>query len=335
MPKKSEYDCEKLSAILEDQFGVISRGQALSCSLTPSAIAHRLRPDGPWRHVLPGVYVTTTGTVTPEQRAMAALLHAGPRSVITGPAAVRLHRLDCAGLNEIDVLVSPKVRVQSTGFVRITHTKRMPKVFYKRRRLWWTMPCAVADAARGMRTLSDVRAVVATAVQKGQCTLEELIRELKDGPSAGSHFLRIALREIGDGIRSAAEADLKELIDGSDLEKPQYNMELYAQDGTFLGVADAWWQRPGVAGEVDSIQYHMSPEGYERTTMRRNHMQAYGINVQSFLPASVKSNGDVIIRNLRDAIESGRKNPPLAIRAVPRGERLPDDMSLNRGRAAV
>jgi hypothetical protein len=184
-----------------------------------------------------------------------------------------------------------------------------------------------------MSRLSDVRAVVATAVQKGKCELGDLITELREGPSAGSHWLRMALREIGDGIRSAAEADLKVLIDGSDLEKPQYNMELYAEDGTFLGVADAWWQRAAVAGEVDSLQYHVEPEDYKRTTMRRNHMQAHGINVQTFLPASIKSDRDAILKDLRDAIRDGSSKPPVKIRAVPRGERLSRDVPLARGKA--
>jgi hypothetical protein len=323
MPKKREYDCEKLGQILADQSGVVARGQALSCGLSNSAIDYRLRPDGPWRRVVPGVYVSTYGAVTPYQRAIAALLHAGPSGVITGATAVRLHRLECAGLNEVNVLVPSKVRVGDADFIRISHTKRMPARAYRQRSLCYTMPArAVADAARGMRRLSDVRAVVATAVQNGKCTLEELVQELGDGPSAGSRWLRIALREIGDGIRSAAEADLKHLIDRSDLEKPQYNVALYAEDGTFLGIADSWWQRAGVAGEVDSIQYHMGPEEYKRTTLRRNRMQAYGINVQSFLPASIKSDKNIIIRDLRGAISVGNSKPPLKIRAVPQGERL-------------
>ena len=332
MSRKSEFDREKLAKILDDQFGVISRSQALSCRLTPSAIAHRLRPDGPWRPILPGVYVTMTGTVTPDQRAMAALLHVGSRGMITGAVAVRLHKLECAGLNEVDVLVSAKVRVQSAGFVRVTHTKRMPKVACKRGNLRYVLPArAVADAARGMSRLSDVRALVATAVQKGRCQLGELITELREGPSAGSHWFRMALREIGVGIRSAAEADLKVLIDGSDLEKPEYNMELYTEEGTFLGVADAWWQRAGVAGEVDSLQYHIEPEDHKRTTMRRNHMQARGINVQTFLPASIKSDGDTILKDLGDAIRDGNSKPPVKIRAVPRGERLSGDAPLAPG----
>jgi hypothetical protein len=315
---KSVYDRERVDRIVGEQFGVIGRGQALECGLSGSAIDHRVRQDGPWRRLLPGIYATTTGDMTSDQRAMAALLHAGADGVITGASAVRRHRLRCAGLNEVDVLVPADVRRQGAGFVRIIHTSRMPERYYSTGRIRFApLPRAVADAARGMTRLSDARAVVAEAVQHGRCSLEELIRELNDGPVAGSRFYRIALGEIGDGIRSAAEADLRELIGRSDLETPMYNPELYAADGSFIGIADAWWQRAGVAAEVDSRQYHLSPDDYERTTMRHNRMEASGISMLHFLPSTLRSKSPTVLRDLRGAIKAGNNKPPLPIVAIP------------------
>src|SRR5579859_2467536 len=130
MPAKSVYDRSRLDRIVREQFGVVGRSQALDCGLSRSAVDHLVRQDGPWRRLLPGIYATATGDVTPDQRAMAGLLHAGPRSVITGATAVRRHHLRCAGLNEVDVLVPVGVRRQSASFVRIIHTSRMPETFY-------------------------------------------------------------------------------------------------------------------------------------------------------------------------------------------------------------
>ena len=315
---KSVYDAAAVERIVRGQFGVIGRSQALECGLSGSAIDHRVRQDGPWRRLLPGIYATTTGDMTPDQRAMAALLHAGAESVITGATAVRRHRLRCSGLNEVDVLVPADVRRQSAGFVRVIHTSRMPEQHYSTGQIRFApLPRAVADATRGMTRLSDARAVVAEAVQHGRCPLEALISELNKGPVAGSRFYRIALGEIGDGIRSAAEADLRELIRRSDLETPLYNPELYAADGSFLGIPDAWWQRAGVAAEVDSRQYHLSPDDYERTTMRHNRMEASGISMLHFLPSTLRSKSPTVLRDLRGAIKAGTNKPPLPIVAIP------------------
>ena len=110
---------------------------------------------------------------------------------------------------------------------------------------------------------------------------------------------------------------MKHLIDKSGLEKPMYNAELHAFDGTFLGIADAWWQRAGVVAEVDSRQYHLSPEDYERTVMRHNRMEAHSINVLHFLPSTLKQGAPNVVADLRGAIESGNIQPPLPIVAIP------------------
>lgn len=318
MPLKSVYDRSRLSHLLLDQFGVVSRSQALDCGLSRGRVDHLTQPDGRWQRILPGVYAATTGTVTVDQRAMAALLYAGPGSLITGAAAVRRHNLRCAGLNEVDVLVPVGMRRQSTEFVRIIHTSRMPRRCCSTDGIRFALlDRAVADAARGMTRLSDVRAVVAEAIQRGRCDLAPLITELNEGPTSGSRFYRVALAEISEGIRSAAEGDMKHLIDKSDLEKPMYNAELYAVDGTFLGIADAWWQRAGVAAEVDSRQYHLSPDDYERTVMRHNRLEAHGINLLHFLPSTLRRKSPAVVADLRGAIESGTNQPPLPIVAIP------------------
>ena len=279
---------------------------------------HLVRPGGRWQRILPGIYAATNGAVSTDQRTMAALLYAGPNSLLTGAAAVRRHRLRCAGLNLVDVLVSADVRVQSAGYVRIIRTGRMPQECLRMRRIRFALlPRAVADAVRSMTSLGDVRAVVAEAIQSGGCDLAALITELNEGPVVGSRFYRMALRECSLGSWSAAEGDLMKLISKSGLEEPIYNAALYAADGTFLGIADAWWQRAGVVAEVDSRQYHLSPHDYERTVLRHNRMAAHGINLLHFLPKTLKSDPSTVVANLRGAIKSGRAQAPLRIVAKP------------------
>ena len=314
MPNICQYDQARLWALLPIQYGVVARWQALECGLTPRAIDYRLRRGGPWRAMLPGVYLTMTGTPTQEQREIAALLYAGSGSMITGAVAVRRHHLTCAGLNLIDVLIPADEQRASTGFVRIQRTTRMPDKVHETGAIRFAPPHrAVADAARKMTSFGDVQAVVCAALQRKRCALPLLIEELNEGPSAGSRSLRRALAEVSDGVRSTAEADLKKLIDRSDLEKPLYNARLYTPDGDFIAKPDAWWQRAGVAGEVDSREYHMEAADYRATQMRHNRMESYGINVQHWLPSVIATESRTVLADLRRAIAAGHARALLPI----------------------
>lgn len=92
MPKRSAFDAERLRQVLRAQHHVITRQQALLCGLPPSTLDRYIAPSGRWQRLLPGVYLALTGAATQDQLEMAALLYAGPRSLITGSAAVRRHQ---------------------------------------------------------------------------------------------------------------------------------------------------------------------------------------------------------------------------------------------------
>ena len=309
---------ETLAELLERQYHVITRRQSAKYGITDSGLRHRLRPGGDWQKILPGVYSTLTGPVTQDQKQMAALLYAGPEAVLTGAWAVRRYHLECAGLNEIHVLVPQKVRVKSFSYVQVQRTSRMPADVRSIKGIKFApLVRAVGDAARMMLRRDDVQSLVCAAVQKGRCSLDDLIVELKEGPTVGSALLRAALAELTAGIRSEAERDLKVRIDHSDLEQPMYNARLYLLDGTFLGMVDTWWQRASVAGEVDSLQYHMTARDYQETVDRHNRITGAGVRLLHFLPMDIKQKWPKIRADVRDAIASGKRNPPLQIIAVP------------------
>jgi hypothetical protein len=71
---------------------------------------------------------------------------------------------------------------------------------------------AIADAVRQFTDMSEVRDLVASAVQRGKVDIWQLARELDLGPSQGSARLRLALAEVSDGVRSVAENDLRMII---------------------------------------------------------------------------------------------------------------------------
>src|SRR5581483_11218596 len=138
-------------------------------------------------------------------------------------------------------------------------------------------PRAVADTVRGLTGLREVRAVVAGAVRRRACQVRDLAAELAAGPNTGSALFRAALGDVAEGIRSVAEADLKDLLARASIPVRLFNPALYARDGTFIARPDAWWPELGIAVEVDSREWHLSPEDHEKTLARGRRMGRYQI----------------------------------------------------------
>jgi hypothetical protein len=318
MPRKSEFDHRRLDLLLHQQHSVISRAQVLSCGMSPGALQQRIARPGPWQRVLPGVYLALTGGLTQDQREMAALLYAGKRSLITGATAVRRHHLRCPGPNVVDLLVPARTQRQSVGFVRVQRTWRMPEEIWATGQIRFVkVPRAVADAARGLDRFDDVRAVVCESVQRRSCSVAELMAELDAGPSAGSALLRRALAEVGDGVRSVAEADFRVLILASDLPRPVFNASLFEADGTFIATVDAWWKEAGVAAEVDSRAYHLSAADADHTTQRHDRLLTHGVLPLHFPPRRIRDDGPAVIEEIRRTLAQGLRRPPLAIKGLP------------------
>ena len=308
MAPSTRIDRNALARTLDQQLEVITRKQAVAVGLTKHALRHRLRLGGPWQGLLPGVYLAATGSPTRIQQEMAAMLYAGPGSVITGLAAVRQHHIRGPVTESVDVLIPASRRRRDADFVQLHRTTRLPTQVWQLGPLRYALsPRAVADAVRDLTSLRDVRAMVADAVQRGHCRVPDLSEELSQGPSVGSKLFREALADVADGIHSAAEGDLKDLLAKSGLSAPLFNASIYDGDGTFIARPDAWWPEKGVAVEVDSHEWHLSPHDHTRTLERQRRMGKRGILVLPFTPREIRTQPAKVIAAIRDALKSGRR----------------------------
>jgi len=320
MAPSTRLDQRAIETILEQQIELITREQAQAAGMTSHALRHRLRPGGPWRRLLPGVYLATTGTPTIIQQEMAAMLYAGSGSVITGPAALRYHHIRSEPSELTDILVPAVRQRRDVAFVRLHRTKRMPVRIGELGPLRYALPArAVADAVRNLISLRDVRAVVADAVQRGSCLTQDLHTELEAGSSARSGLFREALTDVADGIRSTSEGDLKDLLKKSGLPEPLFNPSLFASD-EFVAKPDAWWPELGVALEVDSHEWHMSPEDHASTLARGRRMAAHHIVVLRVTPKQIRFQPSEVTADIRRALESARGRPSLDLITVPVGQ---------------
>jgi hypothetical protein len=291
--------------LLERQHGLLSLSQAERFGVTMSALRYRTRDGGPWQRIFPGVYLTVPDEPTVDQLDMAATLYAGKDGMLTGLAALRRLQIPVRTSPFVDVLVPQVSGRASRSYVRIHRTARLPSfVLIDREIQMATAPRAVIDATRHICEVRELRAIVAAAVQERMCTPEQLETELRRGKLRNSETVRSVLAEVRAGIRSAPEGDLMDLVKRARLPTPLYNPRLYL-DGEFLAIPDAWWKEVSVAAEVDSRQWHFAPEAWERTMLRHDRMAAAGIRVLHFSPKQIRTEPDMVIATIRQALATG------------------------------
>jgi very-short-patch-repair endonuclease len=248
---------------------------------------------------------------------MGAMLYGGFGSVITGSSALVCHRIRAPQSEFIDVLVPLTRQRRDAEFVRLHRTSRIPENVWKFGAIEYTLAArAVGDTVRAMDSLRDVRGVVADAVQRRRCGLQELVDELNAGPRRESALFREALSEVIGGSRSAAEAALRELIIKARLDMPLFNARLYAGD-EFIAMPDAWYPELGIAIEVDSREWHLGPDDHKKTLKRGNRMETYLINVLRFTPNDIRDEPERVIAEIRAAIKRARGRAPLNLRTIP------------------
>lgn len=284
-----------------------------------ATIAHRCRPGGPWQSVVPGIVALHNAPLSRDDRRTAALLHAGPGAVITGADALWLAGFRrCPQPSGPVHLLGPADRRRSGhGLLYLERTDRLPAPAPGR----WPLADpvrAVLDLARHSRDRAVVRSAIAEVVQRGRGTPLDLRAELDAGSSRGSALPRSVLREVGAGVRSAAEAVARELLLSSPvLRDALWNPSLYDETGRFVATPDAWCDDVGLAWEIDSFEWHLGPQEYEDTLARHSAMTAHGIMVVHTAPSRIHRDPAAVRSELERIHAQCRARPRPLLRAVP------------------
>jgi hypothetical protein len=112
-----------LRNLARNQYGVLSRSQALRGGLTSDMIRFRISSSR-WRQLHRGVYATFTGTPGRSAQLWAALLAAGAGAVLSHQTAAELHRLTDKPTDLIHVTVPVQRRVVAVSGVVIHRSGR-------------------------------------------------------------------------------------------------------------------------------------------------------------------------------------------------------------------
>ncbi len=294
--------------------GVVLQRELLELGMSTSTIAHRARPEGPWQRLLPGVLLVYSGTPSRMQRMRAGIAYAGANAMLTGASALRSYGASkLPPEHALHVLVPHSRQRSSRGFVIIERTRRMPDPH-----MVAGLPCApvaraTIDAARRITDLGQVRAMLAEIVQRGMCAAATLGEELRDAQIRGTALPRRVLHEVSDGIRSAAEAEARQLISSMRIAEPLWNQDIFDADGRWIARPDAVWIGLGVVLEIDSLEWHLSPADYQRTQARHRRMTAAGLLVVHVAPSTVRRDPVAFIADLRATLEAAALRPAPAV----------------------
>ncbi|MCD2193104.1 hypothetical protein LQ327_06840 [Actinomycetospora endophytica] len=318
MPKRAKIDWRAVREAAPH--GAIRRAELAELGVGSGTVAARTK-SGMWEPGLRGQVRLQSGAPTEEERLDSALRLAGEGAVISGAAACRRY-----GLTKLPegptllVLVPHERRRSDDGDVVLERTHRPPPAVVR-----GGFPCApleraVLDTARRMRRLDPVRALIAEAVQRGFTTEPRLSAELAVGSQRGSRFPRIALVEIRDGVRSAPEAWAREIALEMAAEESfprvEWNRAIHLETGERLFDPDGWIDEVAVAWEIESVEYHLSPEDQERSYRRRALMNRHDVVLVEHRPSRLRTAKDEVKADLRAAYErAGRRpRPPLVAR---------------------
>ena len=283
---------------------VISVIALMRLGLSESTIYRRCRANGPWQLLAPGTVLLTNGTPTRRQLLRAALLHAGPEAIVTGLDAARAQGLRRGELpDHVHVLIHGARQVRSVRLIIVERTKRLPPPLQRDGLPVAPISRCVLDAVRRMRDESDIAALLTEPVQRRMILPETFRAELDAGCRKGSATPRAVLRAIEQGVRSAAEFEVRRWwLSQPELGPVLMNVALFDEDGTPLGIADIYDEETGLVVAIDSVEQHFAtPEQVALTERQHRSYRTAGLHVLGIRPSRARTDPVGLLRDVLDA----------------------------------
>ena len=268
--------------------------------VSAATLRRRIRA-GRWVQPLPGVVCRTTGTLTPDQRRLAAILFGGHRAVLSHRTAASLLGA-CAAGDAVHITVPHGEHLRSAGFVVVHQSRRLTPVWYADGLPVTDSARSIVDAAGAETSLAEVRAMVCAAVQRRRVTVAELHRELALAPRRGSAAIGAVLEEVDAGVRSVSEAEFLALVRSARLPAPELNAPVVTAAGTKY--VDALWRDLAAGTEIDGRACHLDSRSWQADLERQNAIHSTGIVLLRLTAARLRRDPAGAMREQRRFLES-------------------------------
>ena len=276
------YVPEWFSDVVEDQHGVVSRGQAAQAGLTRHAIAANLR-SGRWQRLHPGVYASFSGEPPREAVLWAALLRVGhdtaPRhhATLSHHTAAELSGLIDVPASSIHVSVGRRTgTLHPTGIV-LHYSARLPAARHPARTPPQTrIEDTVLDLAQLAGCAEEAVGWGIRACQR-RLTKPELLREaMTQRPRLRWRGdLAEALTEVREGVHSCLERRYLRNVERAH-GLPTGNRQILIVRGPSRVYEDVRYRDYGTCVELDGAEAHPASLRW-RDTRRDNANAADGI----------------------------------------------------------
>lgn len=292
---------DSVDKILSAQSGIISTRQLKASGIGAGAIQSRAQA-GRYRRIHSGVYFSGYGSLSLEQRCLAALLAAGEDAALTGLVGATLRSWWKRSKPERVTVVATRQRsIPGVELIRTRHWNRSQDIE------WWNgLPFA-----RGERTIIDL----STKLTRYQLT--NVIKEAAFwGRFDASRFVAeaarlsrrsglVTARRAVDsylhgcaGTRSALEDRMVRLIDRADLPQPdEAGMPIGAHE------VDLVWLDHQLIVEVDGPG-HQQPNSRKKDPARDSDLHAAGFKVIRFTNDAIDHDPQNITKYLSRVLKS-------------------------------
>lgn len=288
-----------------DQYGLISRTQALALGMSNSTMHRRLR-DELWLHARPGVYRFAAVGLNPHQSLMAACLQI-PGAVAYGRTAGWLYGLDGLGKSApspVELAVE-RTRHPRCADVSIFRVRKLKGEWTRRDGIPVThLPRTLIDLAE-LLPAKDAELALDSAL-RGRPGLKSWLKNVlaRYSPHCGGAPQR--MRELLELRQSPTDSGLElrfeQLLRDSGLPEPTYRSPVHDEYGR-IGSIDYIWADYGIVLQTHGWQWHGHRQRWQVDVDQRRRLSVTNWKIVEVTRHDLERTGgpDYIIQLLRTA----------------------------------
>ena len=111
------------------------------------------------------------------------------------------------------------------------------------------------------------------------------------------------------GAASGSETDLVGILEEAGLPSVYYNVTIVDEHGQYVATPDAWLDDVGLALEVDSVEHHAGPDGFEQTLRRNRRYTEVGVLMLPLLPTDLGRHPSRVLQEILGARRAAAERP--------------------------